>query len=112
MYCHNSKLFLLREEKNGEWRRQNICMGSDDVCKNGGIQNQFAKYILAFGEDEQGEIYVLSTHNPRLGLPGGSIYKLVDPSRRGEPSACKTPTPVETEVAKGTAAIPYKRQFN
>nr|XP_039248973.1 HHIP-like protein 2 isoform X1 [Styela clava] len=106
------KLFLLREGKNGKWRRQNICMGSDDVCKNGGIQNQFAKYILSFGEDEQGEIYMLSTHNPIPGLPGGRIYKFVDPSRRGDPSACKTPNPVETKVAEGTAAIPYKRQFN
>ena len=57
-----SKLFVLRENKtSGEWQQQELCMGDDSVCTGEVVGTQRVKNILSFGEDEDGELYILAT---------------------------------------------------
>lgn len=99
------KLFALRELPNGNWRKQNICMANNKICKNGGLKNQFKRHILSFGEDEDGELFMLSTAAPFPGQKRGSIYRIVDPARRGDPSACRQDA-MSFSIANSTTSIP------
>ncbi|XP_039248035.2 HHIP-like protein 1 [Styela clava] len=104
---HNGKLFALTENSNGSWKRESICMASNEACKSGGLQNNYGKHILSFGEDENGELYMLSTPRALPGFRGGSVYRLVDPSSGGDPSECSNEI-VETEIMNRTEIIPYQ----
>ncbi|XP_072037162.1 HHIP-like protein 1 [Amphiura filiformis] len=74
----NGRMFTLTENEN-KWTREDICFGSDDVCKDG-LVNTYPIHILAFGEDEAGEVYMLSTDLARAGNPGGVVLRIVDPN--------------------------------
>ncbi|XP_053568495.1 HHIP-like protein 2 isoform X2 [Bombina bombina] len=93
----NGRLMALREdEKTKQWNPQNICMGDNNVCAFPNLINKYSPFIISFGEDEAGELFFLSTSEPTSVAPQGTIYKLVDPSRRAPPGKCKfKPTPVK-----------------
>ena len=57
-------------------------MGQDDVCTGDleGVAKR-SRIILSFGEDEDGELYILTVGSTRNRYPSGIVYQLVDPAR-------------------------------
>ncbi|XP_077993348.1 HHIP-like protein 2 isoform X1 [Glandiceps talaboti] len=83
------KLFKLVENvENGTWDHHSICMGDNNICNNG-LTGIYPRYLLSFGEDEAGEIYILTTARSYLNSNRGAVLKLVDPLRRGTPEECQ-----------------------
>lgn len=96
--CTSSrKLFSLRKNKlTGEWSRNELCMGDGQLCSGDLVGESRKNFILSFGEDEDGELYILATSdiNPTTG--GGVVYQIIDPSRcvlsnKKETSLIQTP---------------------
>ncbi|XP_070576817.1 HHIP-like protein 1 [Ptychodera flava] len=86
--CHNGKLFKLTENpETGAWESERLCMGDASIC-NSGLTGIYPTKILSFGEDESGELYILSTNRESNENYGGKVMKLVDPARRGDPEKC------------------------
>ena len=55
MLSLDRELFLLTEDKNtGKWRERVMCFGDRQYCTDGQVGG-LPRYILSFGEDEQGE---------------------------------------------------------
>ena len=85
-----SGLLALRENKTlGEWQRQKLCVGDSQVCPGASTTPPF---VLAFGQDDGGEVYLLGTSIPSYapGVPAtGVIYQVTDPARYCKPC---TPT--------------------
>ncbi|XP_070578938.1 HHIP-like protein 1 isoform X1 [Ptychodera flava] len=93
----NGRLFKLTENaQSGRWESHNVCMGDESICNNGLIGSYPTK-ILSFGEDEAGEVYILSTDYESNTHYGGKVMKIVDPSRRGDPEKCVV-DPKDVEV--------------
>ncbi|XP_069810641.1 HHIP-like protein 2 [Dendropsophus ebraccatus] len=94
----NGRLMALHEdETTKQWTRQDICMGDLSVCAFPKLINKYSKFIISFAEDEAGELYFLSTSDPTSLSPYGTLYRLVDPSRRAPPGKCGyKPVPVRT----------------
>ncbi|XP_045213312.2 uncharacterized protein LOC123564080 [Mercenaria mercenaria] len=93
-------LFRLEENTRKQmWsgERLEICPASRCL---GSLGSQIQQNILAFGEDEDGEIYVLTTSSPSFSSPTGRVYKIVDPIRRGNPKHCKA-----SRSADGKSAV-------
>ncbi|GAB1599380.1 hypothetical protein Ahia01_000215200 [Argonauta hians] len=96
----NGRLFYLYQFNESQiWLNKEINMCGDDVCFNG-LHGYYSPYILSFGEDENGEIYILSSSRVSAMVPAGNVYKLVDPFRRGNPELCEPQvTYNDTDVA-------------
>ncbi|KAK3092465.1 hypothetical protein FSP39_003137 [Pinctada imbricata] len=87
----NGKLFrLLENPVTKMWDSKEINMCGDDMCTPPLTNTYAVPHIMSFGEDEYGEIYMLSTSNASSAAPTGSMYRLVDPVRRGNPESCKS----------------------
>lgn len=85
-----SRILTLTEDKtSGAWKAQEVRFGDAKYCTDK-LSGEFATYILSFGEDEQGELYLLSTDVPSSTNPSGKVYRIVDPGRRSDPSKCST----------------------
>ena len=55
-FVFNSRMFTLTENKTtGLWEDKEICFGDDKYCTNK-LSGEFERYILSFGEDEEGMI--------------------------------------------------------
>ncbi|XP_051580865.1 HHIP-like protein 1 [Myxocyprinus asiaticus] len=95
----SGRLMSLKENPDtGKWNYKEICMGSDKTCSFPKLINSYYKYIISFGEDEAGELYVLATGAASAKARAGVVYKIVDPSRRAPPGKCSyKPTPVNTK---------------
>ena len=78
------RVFALKEEGEGEWERSELCMGEESVCTDGLVGAERERHILSFGEDEEGELYILTTSFASPNTRGGVVYHLVDPSRSVE----------------------------
>lgn len=50
-----SRLFSLKENGTGQWRNSDLSLCGTDVCFNG-LTNNYDKYILSFGEDQDGTL--------------------------------------------------------
>ncbi|KAL5008854.1 hypothetical protein ScPMuIL_014435 [Solemya velum] len=84
----NGRLFRLVENREtSKWQSKEVNMCGPDLCTPP-LNGTYLPHILSFGEDEDGEIYLLSTGYSSAFFPGGKVYKLVDPSRRGNPEIC------------------------
>ncbi len=55
-------------------------MCGDEECFNG-LVGTYETNILSFGEDDDGEIYMLTTSFASPQEPNGKVYKIVDPRR-------------------------------
>ena len=76
------RVFALRENvTSGEWDHMELCMGGGDTCTDGLVGTERERFILSFGEDEEGELYMLTTSRAQATLSGGVVYRIVDPSR-------------------------------
>ncbi|XP_041351627.1 HHIP-like protein 1 isoform X2 [Gigantopelta aegis] len=78
------RLFSLVQNSSGQWDNEELFMCGPDICLDGLIGN-YGKWITSFGEDEQGEVYLLSVAGSQR---KGMVYKFVDPARRGNPDQC------------------------
>ena len=56
-------------------------MGDDGVCTGELVGTERAKHILSFGEDEDGELYILTTTFASSTRRQGVVYQIVDPAR-------------------------------
>eukprot|EP00794_Sanderia_malayensis_P019989 gene19990-21949_t len=84
----SGRIFSAKEDiKTNTWKSKEVVMGNSSICNNA-LSGEYAKTILSFGEDEAGEIHILSTYWPSADKPFGTIYKLVDPTRRDDPERC------------------------
>ena len=77
----NRRVFALREDDEGRWTRTELCMGNDTVCTDGLVGAERERNILSFGEDEDGELYILTTSYASPTNRSGVVYHLADPSR-------------------------------
>lgn len=83
-----SRLFGLKESSGGAWSNKALSLCGDDVCLNG-LTNDFEHYIMSFGQDADGEVYILGSASSQPRRPDGIVYKIVDPLRRGNPTDCR-----------------------
>ena len=65
----------------GEWEHMELCMGDNSTCTNGLVGTERTQHILSFGEDEEGELYILTTSTANPTLENGVVYHIIDPSR-------------------------------
>lgn len=56
-------------------------MGQDDVCTGDLVGVARRRNIVSFGEDEDGEVYILAVSNASPVTTDGVVYQLVDPAR-------------------------------
>ncbi|GCB78549.1 hypothetical protein scyTo_0019427 [Scyliorhinus torazame] len=92
----SGRLMALKEDsRSGRWDYHEICMGRGQVCNFPRLINNYYQYIISFAEDEAGELYFMSSGNPSAYTPAGTVYKIIDPSRRAPPGKCHfKPRPV------------------
>ncbi|XP_032221702.1 HHIP-like protein 2 isoform X2 [Nematostella vectensis] len=90
----SSRFFSLTENRRRRrWDHREICFGDDKYCTDR-MRGDFEQFVLSFGEDEAGELYLLAVPTPKAYEREGKIYRLIDPERRGSPSECSfTPVP-------------------
>ena len=79
-------------------------MGGDSVCTGKLVGTQRVKNILSFGEDEDGELYILATAFASPTSPQGVVYQIIDPARSVRPHTRLWPifnkTKIQLQVAK------------
>ena len=73
----------------GQWENSKLETCGPDICFNG-LTGSYVRNILSFGEDFDGEIYMLSTSLASSAADSGRVYKFVDPRRRGDPTSCRS----------------------
>ncbi len=56
-------------------------MGGEGLCTGELVGTERSRNILSFGEDEDGELYVLTTPRASPTAKVGTVYQLIDPSR-------------------------------
>ena len=66
----NGELFSLKKNENNNWQRS-------DVFIDGKKQNDIGAKINSFGEDENGEVYIVTQKLFGPHSPTGVIYRLV-----------------------------------
>ena len=73
----------MRETSDGvrRWQRSDLCMGDDATCIGGLVGQSRQRFVLSFGEDQDGELYILTTSRASTTSPVGVVYNIVDPAR-------------------------------
>lgn len=56
-------------------------MGDASTCTGDLVGVARERFVLSFGEDEDGELYVLVTSTASPTSPSGVVYHIVDPAR-------------------------------
>ncbi|XP_007464056.1 PREDICTED: hedgehog-interacting protein-like isoform X1 [Lipotes vexillifer] len=75
-----------------QWQEKPLCLGNGGSCRG-----YFSGHILGFGEDELGEVYILSSSKSMTQTHNGKLYKIVDPKRPLMPEECRaTVQPAQT----------------
>lgn len=69
------------EQGVARWQRSNLCMGDDSTCIGELVGQRRERFVLSFGEDEDGELYILTTSSASPHEPAGVVYNIVDPAR-------------------------------
>uniref|UniRef100_G3UM80 Hedgehog-interacting protein n=1 Tax=Loxodonta africana TaxID=9785 RepID=G3UM80_LOXAF len=67
-----------------QWQEKPLCLGNGGSCRG-----YFSGHILGFGEDELGEVYILSSSKSMTQTHNGKLYKIVDPKRPLMPEECR-----------------------
>ncbi|XP_053559677.1 hedgehog-interacting protein isoform X1 [Bombina bombina] len=84
---------------NKQWHEKPFCLGSGASCRG-----PFTSHILGFGEDEQGEVYILSSSKSMTQSHSGKLYKIIDPKRPLVPEECRRPAlpaqPLSSECSR------------
>ena len=56
-------------------------MGESDVCTGDLVGVARKRHVTSFGEDEDGELYILAVDDATPTTTDGVVYQLVDPAR-------------------------------
>ena len=76
------RIYSLRQDPvTQEWSRTQLVMGGDETCTGNLVGTDRRRYILSFAEDEDGELYILTTSRASATSSQGVVYQLIDPSR-------------------------------
>jgi len=67
----DGSLFAARQSDDGTWEMRSLTVAGDD---NGRID----RFILSFGEDEDGELYVLTTESASPQGTTGEVFRLIE----------------------------------
>ncbi|MEE6461390.1 hypothetical protein FKM82_001282 [Ascaphus truei] len=59
-----------------QWQEKPFCLGNGPSCRG-----SFTGHLLGFGEDELGEVYILSSSKSMTQSHSGKLYKIIDPKR-------------------------------
>ena len=79
---YHRRIFALRENvTTATWQRQELCMGVSDVCTGDLVGVARKTHVTSFGEDEDGELYILAVDDATPTTTDGVVYQLVDPAR-------------------------------
>ncbi|CAC5360720.1 HHIP-like protein 1,HHIP-like protein 2 [Mytilus coruscus] len=85
----NGKLFSLEENiTSSTWNGKQITTCGPEVCVPP-LTGKYEPNIISFGEDESGELYMVSTGFPSSASAKGKLYRIIDPARRGNPENCE-----------------------
>lgn len=68
------------------WEEKSLCLGSASSCGA-----SLTGHILGFGEDEMGEVYILTSSKSMAPSHSGKLYRLLDPKRPLVPKECRRP---------------------
>ncbi|XP_076443138.1 HHIP-like protein 1 isoform X2 [Babylonia areolata] len=74
----SGRLFSLQESDDGSWQSSDVKLCSSDLCSDG-LTNDLQKYILSFGLDQRGEVYILTSNSSLPMTADGAVYRIVDP---------------------------------
>lgn len=66
------RLFAATEGANGVWTMAELTVA-------GGTDDRLGAYVLSFGQDEEGEVYVLATESSGPAGTTGRVFKIVQP---------------------------------
>ncbi|XP_041937361.1 hedgehog-interacting protein [Alosa sapidissima] len=77
---------LQRSGDDRPWQEKSLCLGSSTTCGA-----SLTGHILGFGEDELGEVYILTSSKSMAQSNSGKLYKLLDPKRPPVPKECRRP---------------------
>ncbi|XP_060068457.1 HHIP-like protein 1 isoform X3 [Ylistrum balloti] len=80
---------LIHDPVTREWENEELQMCTTKMCRPP-LQSTYVTSIISFGEDEDGEVYMVATSQASSGLPYGKVYRIVDPARRGNPDDCRS----------------------
>ncbi|XP_059173124.1 HHIP-like protein 2 [Physella acuta] len=78
------KIYLLEENRQGTWEKINWPACDLNQCPLDAREKP-PKHILAFSQDRQGELYILTTQTFQVHSNTGAMYKLVSPRSTGAP---------------------------
>ncbi|GAB5570475.1 hedgehog-interacting protein [Prionailurus iriomotensis] len=70
-------LTLQQSPVSKQWQEKPLCLGNSGSCRG-----YFSGHILGFGEDELGEVYILSSSKSMTQTHNGKLYKIVDPKSK------------------------------
>ncbi|XP_071159989.1 HHIP-like protein 2 isoform X2 [Mytilus edulis] len=85
----NGKLFSLDENiTSSTWNGKQITTCGPELCVPP-LTGKYEPNIISFGEDESGELYMVSTGFPSSASAQGKLYRIIDPARRGNPETCE-----------------------
>ncbi|XP_028833228.1 hedgehog-interacting protein [Denticeps clupeoides] len=83
----NGNLWILQKGGADQpWQEKSLCLGSSSTCGT-----SLVGHILGFGEDELGEVYILTSSKTMAQSHSGKLYKLLDPKRPAMPKECRRP---------------------
>ncbi|XP_055261192.1 hedgehog-interacting protein isoform X2 [Moschus berezovskii] len=77
-------LTLQQSPVSKQWQEKPLCLGNGGSCRG-----YFSGHILGFGEDELGEVYILSSSKSMTQTHNGKLYKIIDPKRPLMPEECR-----------------------
>ncbi|NXX01370.1 HHIP protein, partial [Larus smithsonianus] len=77
-------LTLQQSPATKQWQEKPLCLGNTGSCRG-----FFSGPVLGFGEDELGEIYILSSSKSMTQPHSGKLYKIIDPKRPLVPEECR-----------------------
>ncbi|XP_030047545.1 hedgehog-interacting protein isoform X2 [Microcaecilia unicolor] len=83
---HGNFLQLHQSPVTKQWQEKPLCLGNSGSCRG-----FFSGHILGFGEDELGEVYILSSSKSMTQSHSGKLYRIIDPKRPLFPEECKRP---------------------
>ncbi|XP_014775440.1 HHIP-like protein 1 [Octopus bimaculoides] len=79
----NIDLFLLNEMPTGHWSESKLTYCENIKCESNNSEAQKNQYILSFGEDIEGELYMLTTSDLFGHQSSGHVYSIRSRSRDG-----------------------------
>ncbi|XP_064423991.1 hedgehog-interacting protein [Latimeria chalumnae] len=96
----NGNLIALQQSSvTKQWQEKPLCLVNSGSCRG-----YLTGHIMGFGEDELGEVYILTSSKSMTQFHSGKLYKLLDPKRPLVPEECRRliqfPQPLTSECSR------------